>query len=183
MRIILLFIIVSVQPLLANIHHVGEGREFSNPKQACLVAMPGDTVLVHNGIYQGAFFIENIQGTEKAPIVIRGEDRDSVRFQGGSESFHFSDCSYMIIENFTINGQTSNGMNCDDAGTYDTPTHHMTFRKLTFSGMGSTGNNDELKLSGLDDFIIEYCLFENGSPGGSATDMVGCHKEIGRAHV
>ncbi|MFM7158156.1 MAG: right-handed parallel beta-helix repeat-containing protein [Bacteroidota bacterium] len=178
MRIILLFIIISAQPLFANILHVGEGREFSNPRLACLVAKPGDTVLIHNGIYQGAFFIENIQGTEKAPIVIRGEDRDSVRFQGGSESFHFSDCSYMIIENFTINGQTSNGMNCDDAGTYDTPTHHMTFRKLRFTGMGATGNNDQLKLSGLDEFTVEDCIFENGSPGGSGADMVGCHKGI-----
>jgi hypothetical protein len=53
----------------------------------------------------------------------------------------------MIIENFTVNGQTSNGMNCDDGGTFDTPTHHMTFRNLTFSGMGANGNNDQLKLS------------------------------------
>lgn len=162
---------------------VGEGKEFSNPRVACLAAKPGDTVLIHNGIYQGAFFIENIQGTPNAPIVIRGMDRDSVIFQGGSESMHFSECSHMIIENFTVNGQTSNGMNCDDGGTFDTPTHHMTFRNLTFSGMGASGNNDQLKLSGLDDFVIENCIFENGSPGGSGADMVGCHKGIFRNNI
>jgi hypothetical protein len=162
---------------------VGEGKEFSNPRMACLAAKPGDTVLIHNGIYQGAFFIENIQGTPNAPIVIRGIDRDSVIFLGGSESMHFSECSHMIIENFTVNGQTSNGMNCDDGGTFDTPTHHMTFRNLTFSGMGASGNNDQLKLSGLDDFVIENCIFENGSPGGSGADMVGCHKGIFRNNI
>jgi hypothetical protein len=110
-------------------------------------------------------------------------DRDSVIFQGGSESMHFSECSHMIIENFTVNGQTSNGMNCDDGGTIDTPTHHMTFSNLTFSGMGANGNNDQLKLSGLDDFVIENCIFENGSPGGSGADMVGCHKGIFRNNI
>ena len=162
---------------------VGIGKTYSNPRLACLDAKPGDTVLIHPGEYQGAFFIENISGTANAPIVIRGIDRDSVIFKGGSESMHFSECSHMIIENFTVNGQTSNGMNCDDGGTFDTPTHHMVFRNLTFSGMGASGNNDQLKLSGLDDFVIENCIFENGSPGGSGADMVGCHKGIFRNNI
>ena len=169
--------------ITANTLHVGLGQKYANPRLACLEAKPGDTILIHNGIYQGAFFIENIQGTPNEPIVIRGIDRDSVIFQGGSESMHFSECSHMIIENFTVNGQTSNGMNCDDGGTFDTPTHHMTFRNLTFSGMGASGNNDQLKLSGLDDFVIENCIFENGSPGGSGADMVGCHKGIFRNNI
>lgn len=185
MKTLILFLTIAAvfHSIHAKTLDVGTGKEFSNPRLACMAAKPGDTVLIHNGQYQGAFFIENIQGTSQAPIIIRGIDRDSVIFKGGTESFHFSDCSYMIIENFTINGQTSNGMNCDDAGTYDTPTHHMTFKNLTFSGMGATGNNDQLKLSGLDDFIIEDCLFENGSPGGSGADMVGCHKGIFRNNV
>lgn len=162
---------------------VGIGKTYSNPRLACLDAKPGDTVLIHPGIYQGTFFIENISGTANAPIVIRGVHRDSVIFQGGSESMHFSECSHMTIENFTVNGQTSNGMNCDDGGTFDTPTHHMVFRYLTFSGMGASGNNDQLKLSGLDDFVIEHCIFENGSPGGSGADMVGCHKGIFRNNM
>jgi hypothetical protein len=49
--------------------------------------------------------------------------------------------------------------------------------------MGASGNNDQLKLSGLDDFVIENCIFENGSPGGSGADMVGCHKGIFRNNI
>jgi len=183
MKFLILCLILIHCELESKTLDVGSGKTYSNPRLACLDAKPGDTVLIHTGSYQGAYFIENIQGTAIAPIVIRGIDRDSVIFQGGSESLHFSDCSYMIIENFTVSGQSSNGMNCDDAGTYDTPTHHITFRNLTFSGMGASGNNDQLKLSGLDDFIIEDCLFENGSPGGSGADMVGCHKGIFRNNV
>ncbi len=42
--------------------------------------------------------------------------------------------------------------------------------------MDATGNNDELKLSGLDDFEIRNCKFNDGSEGGSLIDMVGCHR-------
>ena len=177
------FFILQSITLSSRTLDVGIGKAYANPRLACLDAKPGDTVLIHPGEYKGTFSIVNISGSTNAPIVIRGMHRDSVIFKGGSESMHFSDCSYMVIENITVNGQTSNGMNCDDAGTYDTPTHHMVFRNLTFSGMGSSGNNDQLKLSGLDDFVIENCIFENGSPGGSGADMVGCHKGIFRNNI
>jgi hypothetical protein len=183
LHFVLLFLLLQTMTLSSRVLDVGIGKTYANPRLACLDAKPGDTVLIHPGEYQGAFFIENISGTANASIMIRGIDRDSVIFKGGSESMHFSDCSYMIIENITVNGQTSNGMNCDDAGTFDTPTHHMIFRNLTFSGMGASGNNDQLKLSGLDDFVIENCIFENGSPGGSGADMVGCHKGIFRNNI
>ena len=162
---------------------VGIGQQFPDPRTACLSAKPGDTVLMYPAEYKGAYFIENINGIQNSPIIIRGINRDSVVFSGGSESFHFSDCSYLIIENFTIKGQTGNGMNCDDAGTFDTPAHHIIFRNLTFSTMNASGNNDQLKLSGLDDFIIEDCIFQDGAAGGSGVDMVGCHNGVFRKNT
>lgn len=51
------------------------------------------------------------------------------------------------------------------------------FRRSDFPGR-STGNNDLLKLSGVDDFEIRNCRFINGSPGGSGIDMVGCHNGL-----
>jgi hypothetical protein len=44
--------------------------------------------------------------------------------------------------------------------------------------MAGNGNNDLLKLSGLDDFLIKNCSFTNGSGGGSGIDMVGCHRGV-----
>ncbi|MGA1435283.1 MAG: hypothetical protein ACO34C_07270, partial [Candidatus Kapaibacteriota bacterium] len=53
---------------VSNTLHVGVGKQYVNPRLACMAAKPGDTVLIHNGQYQGAFFIENIQGISQAPI-------------------------------------------------------------------------------------------------------------------
>jgi len=184
---LLLFIAISTLvlsvPASADVLHVGPSQQYAEPRAACLQARPGDTVLLHAAIYRGAYWIENIAGSINKPIVIRGESRDAVVFDGGSESIHFSDCSHLVVENFTVKGQIGNGMNCDDGGTIETPTHHITFRDLTFAAMSATGNNDQLKLSGLDSFVVENCVFEDGSAGGSGVDMVGCHYGVFRGNT
>lgn len=159
----------------ATVLNVGTGQQYSDVAVAMRAASPGDTVLIHPGTYRGTFWIENIHGAMNNPIVIRGVERSTVVFDGGSESMHFSDCSNITLENFTVRGQTGNGMNIDDAGTIETPAHHFRIENVTFTDMNATGNNDFLKLSGLDDFTVEQCLFERGSTGGSGIDMVGCH--------
>jgi hypothetical protein len=158
--------------------HVGTCQTYADPARAARDARPGDTILVHDGTYRGTFWIENLQGTADQYIVIRGTSRDGVRLDGGSESLHLSDCAYVRIEELTVTGQTANGMNIDDAGSIETPTHHIEVRHVTFTDMAASGNNDMLKLSGLEDFLIDSCVFRNGSAGGSGVDMVGCHRGI-----
>lgn len=164
--------------LTARTLHVGTGQPYASPALAAREARPGDTILVHDGTYRGTFWIENLQGTADQYIVIRGTSRDGVRLDGGSESMHLSDCAYVRIEELTVAGQTANGMNIDDAGSIETPTHHIEVRHVTFTDMAASGNNDMLKLSGLEDFLIDSCVFRNGSAGGSGVDMVGCHRGI-----
>ena len=173
--LMVLFIIGPVG-LRATTLHVGIGQAFPDPSSAALTALPGDTILVHAGSYQGTFWFENIHGTESAWITICGEDESLVLFDGGSESMHFSDCSYVRICRITVSGQTGNGMNIDDAGSTDTPAHHIEVSEVTFKNMAASGNNDMLKLSGLEDFVILQCSFTNGAAGGSGIDMVGCHR-------
>ena len=155
---------------------VGPGRPYADPARAARDAQPGDTILVGPGTYRGTFWIEGLQGTEAAPVVIRGEDRTTVVFDGGTEALHLSECVWVTLENFTVRGQTANGINIDDGGTLETPTHHITVRSVTFTTMAATGNNDFLKLSGLEDFLVEDCSFTEGAEGGSGIDMVGCHR-------
>ncbi len=161
-----------------NILHVGNGRTYSNPAQAAAVAKPGDTILIHPGTYRGPYYIEFLQGRHDAWITIKGTDRDLVLFDGGTESMHFSDINYIALSNFTVKGQTGNGMNIDDGGTIPTPAHNVRIENCIFRDISATGNNDLLKLSGLDSFRIVNCIFENGSAGGSGIDMVGCHQGI-----
>ena len=144
-------------------------------QQAYPTALPGDTLLVLTGTYNQRENINDLDGTESDPIYIRAETSGSVIYQGGTEAFNLTRCSYVIIEGFIYEQQTGNGVNISDGGDYDVPTHHITVRDCIFRDMNASGNNDLLKLSGVDDFEIYDCTFMNGSTGGSGIDMVGCH--------
>ncbi|MBK7233637.1 MAG: T9SS type A sorting domain-containing protein [Saprospiraceae bacterium] len=158
-----------------RILEVGQGRTYADPAQAARNALPGDTILIYPGSYRGSFFIENLKGTPNAWITMKGTNRDAVIFAGGSQSMQFTDAQYLFIQDLTITGQTGNGLNIDDGGTYNTPTKRLVLKNLIFRDMAASGNNDMLKLSGLDSFQIINCSFTNGATGGSGIDMVGCH--------
>ena len=166
--------ILLVQLSSANTLHVGIGQPYPNFEDAAAEALPGDTILVHEGIFDGGLFINELQGTSDAWIYILAAS-DEVIYQGGSNAWQFTDGAYLLIRGFTFQQQTGNGLNFDDGGTYDSPTHHIIFEDCTFRDMSASGNNDLLKLSGLDSFEIRNCFFLNGATGGSGIDMVGCH--------
>lgn len=157
---------------------VGAGGDYSTLSAAGPNLLPGDTVIVLDGIYSdGTQFLIDLNGTIEEPILIMSETLSGAIFEGNSESIHLVSCSYIIIDGFLIQHQTGNGMNIDDGGNYDVPTHHITIRNCHFRDINAGGNNDLLKLSGLDDFHIHHCIFENGA-AGSGVDMVGCHNGI-----
>jgi len=158
-----------------RILEVGPGKTYSNPALAARAAIPGDTILIYPASYSGPFFIENLKGTPAKWIFMRGTDAARVIFSGGSESMHFTDLQYVHLSNFTVTGQTGNGMNMDDGGTFESTAKKVVLENIFFRDMAASGNNDMLKLSGLDSFEILNCHFENGSTGGSGIDMVGCH--------
>lgn len=157
----------------ARVLYVGTGESYSSLVEAAIDAEPGDTILVRAGTYGGGQFISNVQGTAEQPILFLAEG--TVRFEGGTEAWHLTDVAYLHIRGFEFTGQSGNGVNIDDGGSYETPSHHVTVEECYFHDMDASGNNDLLKLSGLDSFQIIDCVFENGADGGSGVDMVGCH--------
>lgn len=159
----------------AATHHVGAGQTFSTLSQAAAVAAPGDTILFHAGIYNGGQFYANLQGSPGNPIVIMPVPGDTVIHRGGNTAWQLSDAAYLQIHHLIFEQQAANGFNMDDGGDYTTPTHHIFFEHCIFRDMNASGNNDLLKLSGLDSFEIRHCTFLNGAAGGSGIDMVGCH--------
>jgi hypothetical protein len=172
--IIFAFLIVSFT-LEAKMLEVGEGKEFLNIQDAALQALPGDTIFVYAGVYQGGMFISQLQGTTNNKIYIIGEHDSEVIIRGGNNSIHFTNAKYIEINGLIIEQQTANGMNIDDGGDYATPAQHIRISNCIFRNINANGNNDLLKLSGVDNFTIENCTFENGAAGGSGIDMVGCH--------
>jgi hypothetical protein len=177
-NILFIIFLLSAKSIFADTLEVGldqQKYQYNNLRTAALVAKPGDVILINEGIYPGGEYIENLHGTNENRIIITSKTGDSVIFRGGSQAIHFSEVSYLIISGLVFEGQTANGVNMDDGGTYETPSAHILFENCIWRNMNASGNNDQLKLSGLDYFEIKNCTFINGSAGGSQVDMVGCH--------
>jgi hypothetical protein len=146
-------------------------------RQAVAAAQPGTRVLIAPGEYPGGLYLSDVHGTEEQPVVIAGADpANPPRFVGGGQAFHFAEVSYLQLHDLVLTGGTGNGLNIDDGGTFDTPTHHIVLERLTVTDVGPEGNRDGIKLSGVDDFVIRDCRLERWGDGGSGIDMVGCHR-------
>jgi hypothetical protein len=180
--ILLSFLLFSID-LSATTYLIGPGQSFSSLEQAADILIPGDTAIVQNGDYNLRENISNLQGSPYQPIVIMAETSRGVVYRGGTEAWHLSDCAHLKIIGFVFREQTGNGINIDDAGTFNTPTHHIIVEDCAFLDMNASGNNDQMKLSGLDHFQVRFCEFRNGSGGGSGIDMVGCHNGIIRGNT
>jgi hypothetical protein len=170
------FFVFSFHPGFSETILVGANRPLKNLISAARQAKPGDTIRFQGGIYQGGEILKNLKGLPDAWITIFADTSDQVIIRGHLTSWQFTDPEYIRIEGFTFEEQTANGVNIDDGGDYSTPAQHIIFKHCTFRNIKATGNNDLLKLSGLDHFEIVNCQFLNGSPGGSGVDMVGCHR-------
>jgi hypothetical protein len=155
--------------------HIGAGYPQTTITHAKPIVKPGDTLLCHDAVMTGGQYIDGLSGSGGKYIYIIADPTKNVTIQGGNNSIQFADCNYIHFEGFIIQGQTGNGLNIDDAATPATPTHHWRINKCIFRNINATGNNDLLKLSGLDNFEITNCTFLNGALGGSGVDMVGCH--------
>jgi len=146
-------------------------------------AKPGSAVRVHAGTYAGGAYIEGLAGTAAAPIWIGGapgEARPTI--QGGGEAMHLSRVRYVVIHDLEVSGTTQNGVNCDDGGDTANPeaSRFVVFRKLYIHNVGQGGNEDCLKLSGLNDYVVVDCQFAacGGNMSGSGVDHVGCHHGV-----
>ena len=158
--------------------YIGHGQQFTTIQQAASIAQPGDKLIVMNGIYTQRENISNLNGKFGNPIIIHAQEEGKVIYRGQSEAWHLSSCSNLFIYGFIFENQTSNGVNIDDSGNYDNSTFNIIIKNCVFRDINASGNNDLLKLSGLEDFTIENCIFQNGADGGSGIDMVGCHSGL-----
>lgn len=145
--------------------------------RALAEAKPGTRVLLAPGDYEGGLSLKDLHGAPGKPIVIAGVDsKNPPVIKGGTECLHLSDVTHLELVNLVLTGARTNGMNLDDGGTFETPSHHVLLRDVVVRDCGGRGNEDGIKLSGLDDFRLERCTVERWGRGGSAVDMVGCHR-------
>jgi len=142
-------------------------------RAALAAAEPGARIVLAPGDYD-TFHVSNVQGDAQHSIVIAAEQPDKPPvFRGGLQ---ISDAAYLELRDLAIEGAPLNGLNLDDGGSFETPAHHLLLRGIVVRNCGRDGNEDGIKLSGLDDFRLEVCTVEHWGRGGSAIDMVGCHR-------
>lgn len=140
-------------------------------------ATPGTRIRIAAGTYGAIGAFSNLHGTLQAPIALIGDGAVVVDTGRTDVALHLSDPRYVVIQGITIQNTAPHGINIDDGGNYSTPAEHVVLRNMTFRNIGTGGNNDCLKLSGVDRFYIEGSSF-SGCNQGEAIDMVGCHNGV-----
>lgn len=152
-------------------------------RAAVAAAKPGTRLLLAGGEYGGGFQFSNLRGEAGRPIVIAAADpqRPPV-FSRGKTGLHLSNPAHVELQGLVFERLSDNGLNVDDGGVFaegDAGAHHVVLRDLRSRDVGATGNEDGIKLSGVRDFRLEGCTIERwGTGGGSAVDMVGCHRGV-----
>lgn len=155
-------------------------RPYATIQRAVQSAGPGAAVRVHAGTYAGGIYLNDLAGMEAAPLWIGGAPGEARPvIEGGSEGLHLTRVRYLILHDLEVRHASNNGVNCDDGGDYANPeaTRHIIFRNLYIHHIGGTGNQDCLKLSGVDDYYVLDSEFTacGGGISGSGVDHVGCH--------
>ncbi len=136
-------------------------------------AVPGSRIEIAPGTYRGGIRISNLHGKPGLPIEIVGMDpRNPPVFEGTGEGLKASICSYVRFKNIVFRDYPDNGINVDDGGRRQT-SHHIILEDIRIENIGPMGNNDALKMSGVDHFVVRNLHAEGW--GGSAVDLVGCH--------
>jgi len=155
-------------------------RPFATIRRAAQGAGPGTAVRVHAGTYAGGTYLEGLRGSASAPIWIGGAPGEAPPvIQGASEGLHLTRVSYLVVHDLEVRGATGNGINIDDGGdTAGGATHHVLVQGVHIRDIGTGGNQDCLKLSGVDDYFVLDSTFRACGAGGSAIDHVGCHRGL-----
>ncbi|MEW5738976.1 MAG: right-handed parallel beta-helix repeat-containing protein [Myxococcota bacterium] len=151
------------------------GAPLATIRAGLMRATPGTRVNVLPGTYAGAGSFSNLAGQAGAPITLSGRPGAIIDGGGTSMALALSDARYVVIEGLTIRNTVPHGMNIDDVGA--AVAEHLVFRDLSFSDVGNGGNNDCLKMSGIDHFFVLGSEFQQCNQG-EAIDMVGCHDGV-----
>jgi hypothetical protein len=169
---------ISVAPNGSDSSGTGSAdRPYATLARALAEAAPGTRVRVRAGTYGPVGSTRNLEGTAQLPIAIVA-DGEVVIDGGGDDvsAWHIGNARFLVIDGFTIQNTGIHGINIDDGGDA-TPTEYVALRNLHFRDIGSGGNNDCLKLSGVDRFYVSSSQFEDCNRG-EAIDMVGCHDGV-----
>ncbi len=142
-------------------------------------ARPGTVIRIAPGTYRGGLSASNLQGTKEHPIVVTALDKsDPPHIVGEAVCLHLRRPAYVQLRHLVLRDARVNGLNIDDGHDPERPAQHITLDHLHVRDIGARGNNDGIKLSGVDHVTMTDCTVERWGDSGSAIDMVGCHDGV-----
>ena len=139
-------------------------------------ANPGDEILLEPGTYTGGIFAAGVTGVTVASL--DATNPAVIDATGRTNGIQLSDAVDVTLADLVIENASANGLNIDDGGSFATPSQNVTLRNLTVRNIGSSGNHDGIKLSGVTGFHVDSVRVTNWGSGGSAVDMVGSHRGL-----
>jgi hypothetical protein len=146
-------------------------------------AGPGTTIALASGSYDGNIYAASVAGSAAAPIIIEAADADDRPvIRGGDTGIQLSDVEHVTLRRLVFEQQRQNGVNIDDAETVDTPSRHVTMSELAIRDIRTDGIAAGVKLSGVQDFVIEDSVIERWG-GGSAITAIGAHRGVVRGNT
>lgn len=109
------------------------GSPWATIQHAAGQVTPGDTVVIHPGVYAGGITVDT-SGTAGAPITFRGSGPGVVIEGSGGEqdAFYLTGADYVVVEGVTIR-------HADRAGLRISLSDHVTVRDSTFADNGKWG--------------------------------------------
>lgn len=159
------------------------GAPFATIEAAAAAATPGTFIQLGPGTHATDQYVDSLRGTADAPIWIGGSGSGAKPvLDGGGEALHLTRPAYVVVQHLEVRGSTSNGINIDDGAEYanDTAAHHVALLDVDIHDIGGTGNQDCLKVSGVNDLFVYDSRFARcgGGSSGSGVDHVGCHRSV-----
>lgn len=157
------------------------GAPFQSIEEAAAAATPGTSIVLGAGVHQGDQFVSALHGTAAAPIWIGGEPgQEKPVLEGGTTALQLERANYVVIHDLEVRGATGNGINLDDGGEVadDTAAQYLAVERVFIHAIGTGGNNDCLKVSGINHLRVYDSHFEACGSGGSGIDHVGCHHVV-----
>jgi len=156
------------------------GNPYASLERAAQDVVPGAAIVLHTGTYTGGSYLADLEGTEATPIWIGGvEGETRPVIEGEGEGIHLVRARYVIVHDLEVRMTNDNGINSDDGGDYANAeaAQYQIFRNLYIHHVGGSGNQDCLKLSGVNDYFVldSEFAFCGGLGSGSGIDHVGCH--------
>jgi hypothetical protein len=124
----------------------------------------GDEIILEPGTYAGQLYRENLRH-----VTIRSADADNPAvIQGGDYGLHLADPVAVTLADLVFERQLDNGINIDDAGSYETPARDIRLIRITVRDIVNGGNHDAIKMAGVEGFLIDGARVENWGDDGSA---------------